>query len=197
MTEKPRRSRVSSGPPARRARLAAGFLAGALSACSDLSSFQLSEGEAYCGSMVSAPLFHAGFVAEGSPPSLRLRLHLDVDQLTTTPGRLTSDDANRGLCKDNGGALFDEARLRAIPPVLHDPISALEFGEGREHSFFAYVDSTCQGTMLGVISLMKSGEVEVRLFKPRPEAPAGSPASEQSGYALFYLKPRDADNCGF
>ena len=172
-------------------------LAFGLTGCDDLSKYQLSDSEAYCGSMVSAPLFHAGFVAEGSPPSLRLRLHLDIDKLTTEPGNLTSDDANRGLCKDQGGALFDSARLRAIPEVLHDPISTLSFGEGREHSFFAYVDSTCQGTMLAVLSLMKNREVEVRLFKPMPETAAESPASEQAGYALFYLKPRDADNCGF
>ncbi len=166
-------------------------------ACSDLSKFQLDEGSAYCGSMVSAPLFHAGFVPDGAPPSLRLKLFLDVDNLTTLPGRLTSDDGSRGLCKDDGGPLFDDSPLRAIPQVLHDPISTLEFGEGREHSFFAYVDSTCQGTMLAVVSLMRNREVEVRLFKPSAAAPVDSPASEQAGYALFYLKPRDANKCGF
>jgi len=147
--------------------------------------------------MVSAPVFHQGFVPEGSPPSLRLKLRLQVDQLTTLPGHLTSDDAVRGLCKDTGGALFDAAPLRAIPQVLHDPISTLSFGDGREHSFFAYVDSSCQGTMLAVISLMRNEEVEVRLFKPAPQTSADSPVAEQAGYALFYLRARAADNCGF
>src|SRR5690606_2358263 len=126
--------------------------------CSDLSKFELDTGEAYCGRMVSAPLFHAGFVPDGSPPAMRLKLHLDVDRLTTLPGRITTDDETRGLCKDAGGSLFDHAQLRAIPQVLHDPISMLKFGDGREHSFFAYADSTCQGTMLAVVSLMQSGD---------------------------------------
>ena len=158
-------------------------------ACTDLSKYQLSDSEAYCGLMVSAPLFQSGFVPEGTPPVLRLRLHLDMDKLTTTPGTLTSDDRTRGLCKDNDQPLFDEAELRAIPEVLHDAISTLEFGQGREHSFFAYVDSTCQGTLLAVVSLMKNKDVELRLFKPA--------AVESSGYALFYLEPRETVNCGF
>ena len=165
--------------------------------CSDLSEFQLEEGEAYCGRLVSAPLFHAGFVPDGSPPLLRLKLHLDVDRLTTLPGRITSDDATRGLCKDTGGALFQDAQLRAIPQVLHDPISMLSFGDGRKHSFFAYADSTCQGTMLAVVSLMESGNAEVRLFKPAAAATPDSPASEQAGYALFHLDAHEEDICGF
>jgi hypothetical protein len=168
-----------------------------LAACSDLSKYQLSDNEAYCGSMVSAPLFHSGFVPQGAPPALRLRLHLDIDALTTTPGTLTSDDRTRGLCKDNDQPLFDEAQLRAIPEVLHDAISTLEFGQGREHSFFAYVDSTCQGTMLAVVSLMKNQDVELRLFKPAAQSASDAPAAESSGYALFYLKPRETANCGF
>lgn len=163
--------------------------------CSDLDKFQLDDSEAYCGSLVSAPLFHRGFVADGSPPALRLRLHLDIDELTTRPGRLTSDDSERGLCRDSGHALFEDAPLRAIPEVMHDPISTMNFGQGREHSFFAYVDSSCQGTMLAVVSLMRNGEVEMRLFKPAPESADDSENS--AGYALFYLKPRKTENCGF
>lgn len=162
----------------------------------DLSKFQLEQGQAYCGRMVSAPSFHTGFIPEGAPPLLRLRLELDVDLLTTLPGRLSSDDRDTGLCRDRSEPLFDQALLRAIPPVQHDLISELQFGEGREHSFFSYVDSSCQGTMLGVISLMHSGDVEVRLFKPAPQIPSND-AAPQAGYALFYLKARDIDGCGF
>lgn len=147
--------------------------------------------------MVSAPLFHSGFIPEGGKPNLRLRLHLDVDALTTNPGTLTSDDRTRGLCKASDQPLFDEAPLRAIPEVLHDPISTLEFGQGREHSFFAYVDSTCQGTMLAVVSLMKSKNVEVRLFKPAAMTDSDAPAAESSGYALFYLEPYETSSCGY
>jgi len=165
--------------------------------CTDLSEFQLEDSEAYCGSMVSAPLFHSGFIPENAPPSLRLRLHLDIDALTTEPGHLTTDDRAHGLCKSSDRPLFDEAQLRAIPEVLHDLISTLEFGQGREHSFFAYVDSTCQGTMLAIVSLMKNQDVEVRLFKPAAMAASDAPAGKSSGYALFHLKPRETKNCGF
>ncbi|HEU5075443.1 MAG TPA: hypothetical protein VFU02_14730 [Polyangiaceae bacterium] len=166
-------------------------------ACADLSEYQLEADEAYCGAMVSAPVFHSGFVPEGEPPALRLRLHLDIDALTTTPGTLTSDDRANGLCKSSDQPLFDEAPLRAIPEVLHDPISTLEFGQGREHTFFAYVDSTCQGSMLAVVSLMKSKDVEVRLFKPAAMTKSDAPAAKSSGYALFHLKPFETDRCGF
>lgn len=166
-------------------------------ACTDLSDYQLEADEAYCGAMVSAPVFHSGFVPDGAPPALRLRLHLDVEALTTNPGRLTSDDREHGLCKRSGAPLFDDAPLRAIPEVLHDPISTLEFGQGRVHTFFAYVDSTCQGTMLAIVSLMKNKTVEVRLFKPAAMAEADAPADKSSGYALFYLKPFETDGCGF
>jgi hypothetical protein len=165
--------------------------------CTDLSDYQLEDNEAYCGQMVSAPVFQSGFLPEGVPPSLRLRLHLDVDALTTLPGSLTSDDSDFGLCEASKRPLFDEAPLRAIPEVLHDPISTLDFGQGRVHTFFAYTDSTCQGTMLSVVSLMKNKDVEVRLFKPAAMAKSDAPAAESSGYALFYLKPFETDDCGF
>lgn len=186
-------------PPARAPRIRLPSLGLCLlgAGCADLSDYQLEADEAYCGAMVSAPVFHSGFVPDGAPPALRLRLHLDVDALTTNPGSVTSDDSEHGLCKDSAKPLFDEAPLRAIPEVLHDPISTLEFGQGRVHTFFAYVDSTCQGTMLAVVSLMKNKTVEMRLFKPAAMTKADAPAEKSSGYALFYLKPFETDGCGF
>lgn len=167
------------------------------SGCRELARFELDEGQAYCGSIVSTPVFHEGFIPTDSPPVLRLKFYLDIDNLTTRPGRLTSDDAERGLCKDAGGALFDDAELRTIEQVLHDPISELSFGEGQEHSVFSYVDSTCQGTMLALVSLMRSGDLELRLFKPMPLSADNAPPKERSGYALFHLKRREEKNCGF
>jgi hypothetical protein len=169
----------------------------ATSGCRDLQRFDLDEGEAYCGRIVSTPVFHEGFIPTDSPPVLRLKFYLDIDNLATRPGRLYSDDAERGLCADDGGALFDAAELRTVEPVLHDPISDLSFGEGREHSVFSYVDSTCQGSMVALISMMRSGALEVRLFKPMPEAPTDAAPGERSGYALFHLKRSDEKSCGF
>jgi hypothetical protein len=114
---------------------------------------------------------------------------LDTNQLTSVPGFLSSDDAASGLCSANGQALFQDAPLRAIPEVDHDVLSTLSFGEGHEHDFFAWVDSTCQGTMLAVVSLMKNNQVEMRLFKPARLPQTGAPPAETPGFAVFHLTP--------
>src|SRR5262245_33858261 len=122
------------------------------SGCRSLDRFRLESNQTYCGSMVSAPVFQEGLLplpSATSPPTLKLRLDLNVDGLTSRPGPLTTDDATTdhvGLCAP--APLFDRAPLRAIPEVMHDAISSMQFGDGRDLNFFAWADSTCQGTML-------------------------------------------------
>jgi hypothetical protein len=163
--------------------------------CRDLDRFSTESG-AYCGSMVSAPNFQEGFTPDNLPPSLRLRLTLDARALSSAPGTLTTDDAERGLCAVQGQPLFRESPLRPIPELEHDPLSLLEFGEGRDHNFFAWSDSTCQGTMLALVSLMRNEDVEVRLFKPARLPPPDAGAADKPGFALFYLQ-KNKDGCGF
>ena len=103
------------------------------------------------------------------------------------PGVITTDDAARGLCSDDGRPLIDQAPLRAIEELSHDPLSLLEFGDGREHNFFGWVDSTCQGTMVAVVSLMSDDKVEVRLLKPAPLPMPDAPPERRPGFALFPL----------
>jgi hypothetical protein len=164
--------------------------------CRDIDRFDTEGSAAYCGSIVGAASFHKGFIETGAPPSLNLRLHIDTDALTTTPGVVTSDDRDSGLCSAEGAPLFDEAPLRAIDEVLKDAISHAEFGDGHEHDLFAWVDSKCQGTMLAVMSLLTSGAVEVRLFKPAKSVAAEAPQAQQAGFALFYLT-RSERGCEF
>src|SRR6187402_1443829 len=114
-------------------------------ACRNLDSFDSKPGEAYCGSITVQPAFTEGFQPAGQPPNLEISLTLDTSKLTSEPGVLRSSDATNGLCE--GQRLFDGEPLRAIPEVEHDVLSALSFGEGHEHDFFAWVDSSCQGTM--------------------------------------------------
>jgi hypothetical protein len=167
-----------------------------LTSCRDLERFDTKGNAAYCGDLVSGPTFHDGFVATGvEPPSIRVKLTLDTSQLnsfsenkTALLGTLTSDDATRGLCSDGGQPLFASAPLRGIPQVYHDSISALTFGEGHDEDVFAWVDSTCQGTMLSVVSLLRSGGVELRLFKPAPLPPLDAGPEQRPGFALFSLK---------
>lgn len=155
--------------------------------CRDLSRFDTGPDEAYCGSIVTSPFIRKGFTPEGQPPSLPMRLHLDTDNITTVPGVISTNDGESGVCAPF--AFFTEKPLRAIEQVFHDELSFVEFGEGREHNFFAWVDS-CQGPVLAVVSLMKSDDIEVRLLKP-PTTPDAAP-----GFALFVLR-RQVGTCGF
>jgi hypothetical protein len=164
--------------------------------CRDLSRFDTSGDEAYCGSLVSSPLFQEGFLPEGVPPRLRLKLTLDTDALTSRPGMLATDDAQSGLCSAEGRPLIDQEPLRAIEELSHDPLSLLEFGDGREHNFLGWVDSSCQGTLLSVVSLMSDGNVEVRLLKPAALGPTTAPPENRPGFALFPLERRP-QGCGF
>jgi hypothetical protein len=167
-----------------------------LGGCRSLDKFDTSGQSAFCGDIPRAQLFQDGFVPDNTRPKLRLSLKLAIDQLATRPGTLTSDDGATGLCSENGDPLFRNAPLRAIEPLFHDDLSQAEFGEGHQHDFFAWVDSTCQGTMVAVVSLLTNGEVEVRLMKPAAEPPADAGAGERPGFAKFTLS-KNANGCGF
>jgi len=176
--------------------------------CRSLERFNAEKPAAYCGDIVGASALQqdpgarepahelTGLIPTGSPPTLQVRLQLDTSSLSDRPGTLTSHDAGHGVCGDS--PLFDEAPLRAIPGLLHDALSQLEFGQGHEHDLFAWVDSTCKGTMIAVVSLLTDGAVEVRLFKPAPDLPP-PPKTDQAdlaGFSLFYLR-RNQNGCGF
>lgn len=169
----------------------------AASGCRTLDRFRLGSNETYCGSMVSAPVFQEGLLPAG-PPTLRMRLDLDIDDLTGRPGPITTDDAtpgHLGLCAPL--PLFDRAPLRAIPEVMHDAISTAQFGDGRDLNFFAWADSTCQGTTLNVISLMSDESVEVRVFKPAKLPPPDAGPDARPGFGLFQLKRIARKDCDF
>ena len=174
--------------------LAATSAALASGACRDLERFDTAEDESFCGALVGAWFAHQGFVSEDGQREFLLRLRLDVERLTSTPGVIATDDAEHGLCAP--APVFDEAPLRAIKEVFHDPLSGLKLGEGREANLLAWVDSTCLGTMVGIISLMKSGEVELRLLKPAPAPTADADPSNRPGFAQFQLTRQHGD-CGF
>lgn len=172
------------------------LLVSALTGCRSLDRFDTQGAAAYCGSIVGTPEFHAGFVATNAPPSLGLRLELDTDKLTSLPGALTSNDAKTGFCRADGRPLFQEAPLRAIPELFHDALSQVDLGDGHEQDFFAWVDSSCQGTMLAIVSLLTKGTVELRLLKPAADPPTQPGPEHSAGFALFYLE-RSEKGCGF
>lgn len=169
--------------------------------CKSLDRFDTSGDPAFCGTIVAGPSFHDGFIATNEPPTLRLKLDLETNQLSSSSdnkvaflGWLTSSDGEAALCEER--PLFDHSPIRSIPQVYHDSLSTLVFGEGHDEDFFAWVDSTCQGTMLALISLLRSGNVEVRLFKPAPLSDIEEGPNKRPGYALFFMS-RDEKGCGF
>jgi hypothetical protein len=164
--------------------------------CKSLERYDTEGTSAYCGSIVGPSLFEEGFVPENQPPGLGLSLKLTTETLSTRPGTLSSNDAQTGFCREEGRALFENAPLRAIPEMFHDSLSQLEFGEGHVQDFFAWVDSSCQGTMLAVVSLLANGAVEMRLMKPAAEPPPNAGPDQQPGYALFYME-KSTPGCGY
>jgi hypothetical protein len=173
--------------------------------CRNLDRFDTKGKAAFCGQMVqAAPAFHDGFVPDNLPDFiLSVKLTLDTSQLSsfsndkpTQIGALSSNDSERGLCSGGDQPLFESSPVRGIPQLDHDTLSTLTFGEGHDEDFFAWVDSTCQGTTLALVSLLRKGDVELRLFKPAALPPPGAGPEERPGFALFYLK-RDEKGCGF
>jgi hypothetical protein len=160
-----------------------------LGGCDNLDRFDTPGDAAYCGALVAPTFAQDGLLPDDTDEKVEARLKLDLDNASRHWGALWTSDAKWGLCTPE--PLFDAAALRAIEQVDNDPIATLDFGEGREHSFFAWVDSTCQATMLSVVSLMRNGGVELRLFKPAPEGVGRVPAAERAGFGVFLLKRRD------
>jgi hypothetical protein len=174
-----------------------------LAGCSSLDRFDTKGTDAaYCGSLVARPPFADGLLPPKHTPSLVMRVSLDVGALMARGAdpievaRISTDDRDSGLCKGEGKALFEDAMLRTIPTLDHDPLSALEFATGRDYNFFGWVDSSCQNTMLAVVSLMRNDDVEVRLLKPAALPEPGAGPAESPGFGMFYLH-RDSAGCPF
>ena len=166
------------------ARAATVWLAlGAALGCRDLDRFDTGDTDAYCGQIIDGDFTRRGFDA-----GLGLRVTLDIPALQVAPGTLTTSDAETGQCAPQ--PLFDHAPFQVTPELFSDPLSLLEFGATREHNFVAWVDSTCQGSALAVVSLMHTGDVEVRLLRRGEQAETPGPGD----FGVFQLK---RSNCGF
>lgn len=154
--------------------LVTALLPGAL-ACRDLSGFTTGGGS-YEGAVVSADFVRAGVGA-----TTRLCLTLDADHFQDTPGSVWTSDG-----------LFTAAPMRTIPQIWHDPLSTLSFGEGRTKNLVYVVSASKAFTdgngsdVFAVVSLMQSGNVEVRLLRGAPPAPPDG-APEPTGGNLFAI----------
>ena len=168
-------------------RAVAVFAAFALAACTDLSGFTTA-GDSYQGSVVAAD-----FVLAGVATTTSLCLTLDTNHLQDGPGAVWTSDG-----------MFNETALRAIPQIWHDPLSTFTFGEGRLKNLMYVSAATTPfpdggSDVFVVLSLMQSGDIEVRLLRGAPSLSAdGGASSEPSSniFAVFSLS-RQSGPCSF
>ena len=149
--------------------------------CRDLERFDTGDTGAYCGNIIDSDFTRSGFQR-----GLGLCLTLDIDALNVAPGSLSTNDAASGPCSP--APEFDQAPLRVTPQLFADPLSQLNFGSTREYNLLAWVDSACQGSALAVVSLMHTGEVEVRLLR------RGAALDTEPGeFGVFQLQRTDTE----
>jgi hypothetical protein len=166
--------------------LAATALALLALGCEDVSHFSTTGDEAYCGTVVAGSEFR-----EGLGPDAVMSLTLDASRLDGpgSPGAITAGEPR---AKDGALVkLLDQAPLRIIKPLQHDPLSQLTFGDGRDRNAIYAVapEDPKDASLVAVLSLMHDDSVEVRLLRP-----AG--AGQSQIYGLFSLV-RKTDGCGF
>jgi hypothetical protein len=136
--------------------LAAVFALAAVTACRDLSQFSTTNGDRY-----DNPVVDAGFVLAGMRPDTTLCLTIDTDHLQDAPGAISTDDG-----------LFQKVPLRPIPQIWHDSLSTLTFGEGQLKNLVYVATSSGGDDVFVVVSLMQSGDIEVRLLRGAPSLPS-------------------------
>lgn len=179
------------------------FLSGV--GCRSLDRFNTHPGEAYCGSLIGRDHISTGFEDarwSGVDGASTLALTLDASELFKAggvPAVVTSDDAAFGPCAPDK-SLFEQAGLRTIDRALGDRLSSMRLGEDHEEDVVTFVDSSCSGSMVAILSLVQNGDVELRLLRPAAESQDSSePPSDASGtprFGLFVLK-KTKEGCGF
>lgn len=176
-----RRSGHAARLPARCLALLAGLSFAELG-CRDLDRFDTGAQGSFCGQIIDS-----AFTRRGFETGLGMRLTLDMDALQQAPGTLSTNDAATGQCAP--APMFDRAPLQVTPELFTDPLSLLQFGATRDANFLAWVDSTCQGSVLAVVSLMHTGNVEVRLLRRGDTSGEPTPGD----FGVFQLERTDCE----
>jgi hypothetical protein len=164
----------------------------ALAGCEDFSRYSTKPGEAYCGAVTLGSDFRAGL-----SPRVQMSLVLDASKLDGpgSPGTISTFELT-DFAHDTGIKAFDEAPLRRIKAMEADPLSRLDFGDGRERSAIYAVSPAddAAAPMLAVLSLIHDGSVEVRLLRPGREGEVGGDDGEIFGLFSLFRRP---GGCGF
>lgn len=148
----------------------------ATESCQELSSYK-NNGDHYEGLITQGT-----FVRTGFGEAVRMCLTLDTDKLQQEPGELRTSD----------GSFKTGAALRAVPQTFHDPVSTFNFGHGREKNYLYFTRISDGSDALAVLSLMKGGDVEVRVMRGAP----GDGTAATQLFGVFPLK-REPGACSF
>jgi hypothetical protein len=171
--------------------------------CRNLDRFDTHPGESYCGSLVGQETISTGFAdgweAKTSTPST-LALTLNTTELFVAggiPAVITSNDVSFGPCGPSQ-PLFDRAPARTLGKSIGDRLSAMKLGEDHQEDVVLFVDSSCSGSMVAILSLIQNGDVELRLLRPAPLAASDPAATVESTerFGLFVLT-KAKEGCGF
>jgi len=141
---------------------AAAALAVFSAGCEDRDAFSTAEGESYCGAVTLGRAFR-----EGLSPRVQMRLQLDASQLdaSTSPGRVWAWEPASEVAPAR--SFLEGVPLEVIPPLAHDALGDLDFGEGRERNalFVLRPGGADAEGMFAVLSLRSDGLVEIRLLR--------------------------------
>lgn len=156
-------------------------------ACERVDDFTLEPGESYCGQITLGNKYR-----QGLSPRMTMRMTFDAAGIDKPagPGTLTTFDA------ESDQQLLHEAPLRPIPPLHHDALADLSFGDGRDRNFLYAVSASdaAAESLLAIVSLRSDDRVEVRILRP------GVDGAKEIGrapiFGLFVLARSDGD-CGF
>jgi len=144
--------------------------------CKDIDRFSTKNGDYYCGQIVDAQFVRRGF-SGADAGAVSMRFTLDMNHVNDTPGALSTNDG-----------LLSNAPLHPLPELPNDPLWTFSFGEGREKNFLFAVDPSdpARGpTIMAFVSLMHSGDAEVRLVRGAPIPGAPPDAGTIDGEPLF------------
>jgi len=124
--------------------------------CRDLSRFSTAGGGTYEGAIAEGSFVRSGFSGD-----TKVCMTLDTDHMQDAPGTISTSDGR-----------FKSEPLRPIPELFNDPLSTLNFGEGRVKNF-VYVarptgDTTDKSDVTVVLSLLQSSDIEVRMLRSAP-----------------------------
>jgi hypothetical protein len=158
--------------------IALASLAIASASCRDLSSFSTS------GDSFQGPVQQGDFVRAGIDGTVSACLTLDTSHLQDTPGFFSTSDGR-----------FAAVAMRPIPQIWHDPLSTLSFGEGRLKNLVYVATATTPfpdgngNDVLLVVSLMQSGDIEVRMIRGAPGLAVDGGASTGGNlFGIFNLQ---------